>query len=153
MFQRIPQEQCLTGVYVFHVSLNSPCKLPLPPTFPGEGEAGPRAEKSKSLKSISWPEMDDDAAPSSLVQKILRCASKWQLKMVELQGLLESLEKPDKSINQSLCLQAAALCFFPRGHLEHASKDSCQVRSPSGDIVDCVRCHIGHQCFRHNQWF
>ena len=40
--------------------------------------------EAKSLKQISFPEMDSDGLPSSYVQKVLTCLSKWQMKMEDL---------------------------------------------------------------------
>ena len=40
--------------------------------------------ESKSLKQISFPEMDADGLPSSYVQKVITCLSKWQMKMEDL---------------------------------------------------------------------
>ena len=48
-------------------------------------DADQQAALQKSLKSVSWPEMDDDAQPSSYVTKVLTCLSKWQLKVNTLQ--------------------------------------------------------------------
>ena len=54
---------------------------------------------SKTLKTVSWPEMDDDALPSSYVQKVLNCLGKWQLKMGQLQNTMGDFE-PEPTIDQ-----------------------------------------------------
>ena len=52
-------------------------------------EAHDAATEAKSLKQISFPEMDDDAAPSSYIAKVLTCLGKWQMKMVDLGNQLD----------------------------------------------------------------
>lgn len=55
----------------------------------------------QQLKAMSWPMMDDDGLPSSYVNKVLTCLSKWRVKM---EGLLESLnmvEDPAANLKES----------------------------------------------------
>ena len=64
-----------------------------------DGDEGNR----KTLKSITWPLMDEDALASTYVTKVLTCLSKWRVKM---QGLIEvfSLEKEEsENLMQNLC--------------------------------------------------
>lgn len=49
----------------------------------------------KTMKSMSWPLMDDDGLPSSYVSKVLTCLSKWRVKMDGLKEALESTEITD----------------------------------------------------------
>lgn len=49
----------------------------------------------KTMKSMSWPLMDDDGLPSSYVSKVLTCLSKWRVKMDRLKEALESTEITD----------------------------------------------------------
>lgn len=82
------------------------------PSFPSQCPPGDdglsKAEKAqadkeqawaKTLKSVSWPEMDDDAVPSSYVGKVLACLGKWQLKVGQLQAYLEEFDKADSCIS------------------------------------------------------
>ena len=62
-------------------------------------QADKEAAWAKTLKSVSWPEMDDDALPSSYVQKVLNCLGKWQLKMGQLQNTMGDFE-PEPTIDQ-----------------------------------------------------
>ena len=40
--------------------------------------------EAQALKQITFPEMDDDALPSSYITKVLTCLGKWQVKMGDL---------------------------------------------------------------------
>ena len=42
--------------------------------------------EAQALKQITFPEMDDDALPSSYIPKVLGCLGKWQLKMLDLES-------------------------------------------------------------------
>ena len=47
------------------------------------------AEEAKSLKLISFPEMDSDGLPSSFAMKVVACLGKWQMKMHDLAGNMD----------------------------------------------------------------
>lgn len=47
------------------------------------------AEEAKSLKLISFPEMDSDGLPSSYCMKVLTCIGKWQMKMHDLAAVMD----------------------------------------------------------------
>ena len=54
------------------------------------------AAEAKSLKQVSFPEMDSDALPSSYVMKVLACMGKWQMKMHDLGSQLDLTNKAMK---------------------------------------------------------
>lgn len=59
-------------------------------------EADGNVDTQKALKALSFPVMDDDALPSSYIQKILGALAKWRVKMNGIIETLDSLEeKPD----------------------------------------------------------
>ena len=54
----------------------------------------------QQLKAMSWPMMDEDGLPSSYVNKVLTCLSKWRVKM---EGLIETLgvvEEPGSNMKE-----------------------------------------------------
>ena len=48
------------------------------------------ANELKSLKQISFPEMDSDALPSTYVMKVVACVGKWQMKLLDLANMMDS---------------------------------------------------------------
>lgn len=89
------------------IALRSVTSISNPASSPGVDGVS-RAEKlqadkeaawAKTLKAVSWPEMDDDALPSSYVQKVLNCLGKWQLKMSQLQNTMGDFES-ESTIDQ-----------------------------------------------------
>lgn len=48
------------------------------------------ANELKSLKQISFPDMDSDALPSTYVMKVTACIGKWQMKLYDLGGMMDS---------------------------------------------------------------
>ena len=59
-------------------------------------EADGNVDTQKALKALSFPVMDDDALPSSYIQKVLGALAKWRVKMNGIIETLDSLEeKPD----------------------------------------------------------
>ena len=42
--------------------------------------------EAQALKQITFPEMDDDALPSTFIPKVLACLGKWHLKMHDLEN-------------------------------------------------------------------
>ena len=77
-------------------------QLQFPSQSPPGGNGLSKAEKAqadkeqawaKTMKSVSWPEMDDDAVPSAYVVKVLSCLGKWQLKVGQLQSHLEQFDE------------------------------------------------------------
>ena len=57
---------------------------------------------SKTLKTVSWPEMDDDALPSSYVCKVMCCLGKWQLKISDVGKSFDQLDEQDDCLKQLL---------------------------------------------------
>ena len=66
-------------------------KLPMPCSEDAAEteQAQNAAEEAKSLKQISFPEMDSDGLPSSFAMKVLGCTGKWQMKMHDLGAQLD----------------------------------------------------------------
>lgn len=52
----------------------------------------------KTLRSLSFPLMDDDALPSSYIQKVLSAIGKWRVKMHGMCETLESVEDAPQSV-------------------------------------------------------
>lgn len=52
--------------------------------------ADAHAAAGKMLKKITFPEMDDDALPSTYCIKVLGCLGKWSAKMYDLAEQLKS---------------------------------------------------------------
>ena len=66
------------------------CGTPLPVEKANNEVADHAAAEAKTLKKISFPEMDSDGLPSSYALKVLSALGKWQIKMVDLSGQLDS---------------------------------------------------------------
>lgn len=72
------------------VYMSVPCQCPGENPSSGNKNKSENAEAdrehawAKTLKAITWPDMDDDALPSTYVPKVLGCLGKWQIKMSEL---------------------------------------------------------------------
>ena len=66
------------------------CGTPLPVEKANNEVADLAAAEAKTLKKISFPEMDSDGLPSSYALKVLSALGKWQIKMVDLSGQLDS---------------------------------------------------------------
>lgn len=47
-------------------------------------EADGEKDKNKLLRTITWPEMDSDALPSSYITRVLTCTAKWNAKLLGL---------------------------------------------------------------------
>ena len=65
------------------------CSLPCPEDKAETAQAQSQAQEQKSLKQISFPDMDSDGLPSSYAMKVVGCLSKWQIKMQNLGSQLD----------------------------------------------------------------
>lgn len=64
-------------------------------------EADGDEDARKHCKALTWPLMDDpDALPSSFVNKVLTCISKWSFKLEEMNGFIEAIDDPNKTLSQ-----------------------------------------------------
>lgn len=43
---------------------------------------------------MAWPQMDDDALPSSFITKVLQCMGKWTVKLQTMFDVLDTVEEP-----------------------------------------------------------
>lgn len=59
-------------------------------------------DQNKVLKTITWPNMDDDGLPSAYITKVMVCISKWVVKMTGLIESIEGIEDPAANISQFL---------------------------------------------------
>ena len=86
------------------------------------------AGKRKQTKAISFPEMDDDALPSSYALKVLSAIGKWQLKMDDL---VDNLDKKNSTMKEWLgCIQY---------WVAHIAKHGCQFRKCAYRCVVAAR--------------
>ena len=69
---------------------------PLPDEKANNERADLAAAEVKTPKKISFPEMDSDGLPSSYALKVLSALGKWQMKMMDLSGQLDSENKSMK---------------------------------------------------------
>ena len=87
------------GLLCVHSRLNGSLAVPSP-SPPDEKEAASNAAsaaaEAKALKQIKFPEMDDDALPSSYIMKVHACLSKWELQVSNMADALD----PKKSAHQ-----------------------------------------------------
>ncbi|CAK9102206.1 unnamed protein product, partial [Durusdinium trenchii] len=61
--------------------------------------ADAHAAAGKMLKKITFPEMDDDALPSTYCIKVLGCLGKWSAKMYDLAELVEKAKTCAKELD------------------------------------------------------
>lgn len=111
MWSLQPQEEgtftLISCIVISHAPNLFKSPISNPASSPGAGgvskaeklQADKEAAWAKTLKTVSWPEMDDDALPSSYVQKVLNCLGKWQLKMSQLQNTMGDFES-ESTIDQ-----------------------------------------------------
>ena len=67
-----------------------------------KSEADREAAWSKTLKTVSWPEMDDDALPSTYCGKVMNCLGKWQLKISDMAKSFDQFSELDEFLEQLL---------------------------------------------------
>lgn len=65
-----------------------------------KSEADREAAWSKTLKTVSWPEMDDDALPSTYCGKVMNCLGKWQLKISDMAKSFDQFSELDECLEQ-----------------------------------------------------
>ena len=70
------------------------------------------AEIKKNLKAISYPEMDEDALPSSFITKVLTTAEKWDVKLAAMKKELSD-DRSEKA-NTLLVKYSAFISGFRR---------------------------------------
>lgn len=59
-------------------------------------------DKTKLLKTITWPEMDADGLPSSYITRVLTCLAKWSAKLAGLHETITSFDDAPDHISQFL---------------------------------------------------
>ena len=86
---------------IVHVHVHSPHLLPDPTILvEADGAEGNR----KTLKTITWPLMDEDALASTYVTKVLTCLSKWRVKLQAVVDVFNLDEDETDNSKQNLCL-------------------------------------------------
>ena len=65
-------------------------------------EADGNVDTQKALKALSFPVVDDDALPSSYIQKILGAISKWRVKINGIIEILDGLEEQPDTVQPLL---------------------------------------------------
>lgn len=63
-------------------------------------EADGEEDTKKSLKMLAFPVMDDDAVPSSYIQKVQGAIGKWRVKMHAMVAVKDDLEEVPESMGQ-----------------------------------------------------
>ena len=63
-------------------------------------EADGDEDTKKSLKMLAFPVMDDDAVPSSYIQKVQGAIGKWRVKMHAMVAVKDELEEVPESMGQ-----------------------------------------------------
>ena len=84
----------LLGIYLKHITHIEPWTDEATSTEKAES----LAEEAKSLKQISFPEMDSDGLPSSFAMKVVACLGKWQIKMYDLAGSMDPSNQTMKTL-------------------------------------------------------
>ena len=56
-------------------------------------EADGDDNNKKVLKVLNFPVMDDDALPSSYIQRVLQAAAKWRVKLQQILDIRDELEE------------------------------------------------------------
>jgi hypothetical protein len=64
-------------------------------------EADGDEDAKKTLKTLAFPTMDDDALPSSYAQKVLGSMAKWKVKMHALSSFKEEMEEVPENMVSS----------------------------------------------------
>lgn len=54
------------------------------------------------MKTMTWPLMDEDAAPNAYVTKVLACLSKWRVKMQSVIDAFSSCDDESEHLKQIL---------------------------------------------------
>ena len=67
-------------------------------------DADGEQDTKKALKALSFPLMDDDALPSSFVQRILGAIGKWRVKMHGIMETLQAMDTEEKHESMSKLL-------------------------------------------------
>ena len=81
----------------------APAAAVLDPTIVIEADGDEDAKKT--LKTLAFPTMDDDALPSSYAQKVLGSMAKWKVKMHSLISFEEEMEELPENMGSSFDLR------------------------------------------------
>lgn len=65
-------------------------------------EADGENDAKKVIKALSFPAMDDDALPSSFIQRVLSALAKWRVKMHNVCSFLEELDEIPETLSSLL---------------------------------------------------
>ena len=106
-------------------------------------EADGNESNKKLMKTMTWPLMDEDAAPNAYVTKVLACLSKWRVKMQTVIEAFSSSDDEPEHLKQILDMYQYCIPIHC-SNVQIVSKGCFLVNDSVNVIVQCFgRLRIG----------